>query len=392
MDREAQTKNPKTKRYGVWQEETARHGRCWRYNVRVQNSDGKLCRRTGSGFATKAECETAVAALRLAARENKYGLVRTPTRRTLNVHQAIEGYINSLVASWTAKHGSEYAGRSIRQLYHVRGWVQFIGASKSVIDVNKADLVLWAERELTRGVKASSVQRRLNNIRAALYHAKESHPELSAFTVPKYSLGTEALLGRVRILDEEEIRMISQMLQSNNEWRDAYDFFRIALGSGGRFDELVPVVLRKDMATAGIKWTDININAGTVKLFSGKTGKGRTIYVPAVVDVLVERKKANLGNRVHAFVCRDHWIRKIFRQVSKLCTIPYGQQIAGGWTVHDLRHTCLTHLLQNGVDLAAVRDFAGHSSISETSKYVHSTEKAKNLLAKASSGLIDFTV
>ena len=145
------------------------------------------------------------------------------------------------------------------------------------------------------------------------------------------------------------------------------------------------------MATAGIKWTDVNINAGTIKLFSGKTGKGRTIYVPAVVDVLEERKKAGLGNRLHAFECRDHWIRKIFRQVSKQCTIPYGQRVAGGWTVHDLRHTCLTHLLQNGVDLAAVRDFAGHSSISETSKYVHSTEKAKNLLAKASGGLLDFT-
>lgn len=312
-------------------------------------------------------------------------------KKSVSIGQAIEGYIRTLVAKWTAKYGAEYAGRSIRQLYHVRTWVQFVGSDRFVKDITKADLVPWAERELTRGIRASSVQRRLNNIRAALNHAKEFYPDLKTFTVPRYSLGSEALLGRVRILDETEIRMISQVLQSRDEWRDAFDFFRIALGSGGRFDEIVPVVLRKDMTTAGIKWSDININAGTVKLFSGKTGKGRTIYVPAVVDVLVERKKARLGNSVHAFECRDHWIRKIFRQVSKLCTIPYGQQVAGGWTVHDLRHTCLTHLLQNGVDLAAVRDFAGHSSISETSKYVHSTEKAKNLLAKASGGLLDFT-
>jgi integrase len=268
--------------------------------------------------------------------------------------------------------------------------VQHVGADKPVKDVGKADFVLWVEHELTRGVMASSVQRRLNNIRAALNDSKEFYEELTTFTVPKYSLGPEATLGRYRILDETEIKAIGQVLKSDKQWRDAHDFFRVALGSGGRFDELVPVVLRKDMTTAGIKWTDVNASAGTIRLFSGKTGKARTIYVPIVVDLLLERKRAGLGTKVHAFNRRDHWIRKVFRQASRLCGIPYGQRIPGGWTVHDLRHTCLTHLLQNGVDLAAVRDFAGHSSITETSKYVHSSEKSKNRLAEASGSLMNF--
>ncbi len=64
MDRGNQSKSSKPKRYGIAQEDTARYGLCWRYDVRVQNIVGKLCRRNGSGFAAKAECETAVAALR----------------------------------------------------------------------------------------------------------------------------------------------------------------------------------------------------------------------------------------------------------------------------------------------------------------------------------------
>lgn len=381
-------KETKLKRYGIWQEETTRHGRCWRYDVRVLETDGVLRRRTGSGFKTKDECETAVAALRLAARENKYGLARPRAENIITIKEVVDGYAKSLDARWTAKYGKEYARRNAGQISAIGGWTQFVGADKSVKTITKQDFVLWAQAELTRGVKASSVQRRVNNIRAALNYAREIYPVLENLKIPKYSLGREAMCERMRILDETEIWSLAASLQSKKEWRDAYDFFRIALGSGGRFDEIAPVVVRRDMTTAGIKWTDININRGTVRLFSGKTGKERIIYVPSIVDILLERKRAKLGDAVHAFNFRDHWVRKVFSEASKECKIPYGQKTPGGWTVHDLRHTCLTNLLQNGVDLATVRDFAGHSSIAETSKYVHTTEKSKMILARAATNLI----
>ncbi|MGI8467409.1 MAG: tyrosine-type recombinase/integrase [Pyrinomonadaceae bacterium] len=226
---------------------------------------------------------------------------------------------------------------------------------KSVKDLTKQDFLLWAQSEIARGLRASSVQRRLNNIRASLNYAREIYPVLQDFKIPRYALGKEALRERMRILDETEIRALSRALQSKKAWRDAFDFFRVALGCGGRFDEIVPVVIRRDMTTAGIKWSDINKTRGTVRLFSGKTGKERVIYAPQVVEILLDRKKAKLGNETHAFCCRDHHIRKVFAKVSKQCKIPYGQQTPGGWTVHDMRHTCLTNLLQSGVDLATVR-------------------------------------
>ncbi len=388
MKKETSKEENKQKRYGIWQEETARYGRCWRFNVRVRDADGRVRRKAGSGFATKAECETAVAALRLAAREARYGLTRPKPEKAITVGKVVEAYISALTAKWTAKHGAGYAARNTGQLNALRRWAEFVGKEKGVKDLNKQDFASWAQHELYRGLQASSVQRRLNNIRAALNEAISNHKELDGFTLPRYSMGREAARERMRILDESEIRALSKFLQSRAEYRDAFDFFRVALGTGGRFDEIAPVVIRRDMTTAGIKWSDISRNRGTVKLFSGKTGKERTIYVPAVVDILLERKNANLGDGVHAFRCRDHWIRKVFARASRHCGIPYGQSVPGGWTVHDLRHTCLTHLLQNGVDLATVRDFAGHSTIAETSKYVHATEKSKTNLAQASSGLI----
>ncbi len=81
----------------------------------------------------------------------------------------------------------------------------------------------------------------------------------------------------------------------------------------------------------------------------------------------------------------------MFKKASESVGIPYGWRSEGGWTVHDLRHTCLTNLLQSGVDLATVRDFAGHHSISETTKYVRPTNRSRALAARASSALVDST-
>lgn len=42
------------------------------------------------------------------------------------------------------------------------------------------------------------------------------------------------------------------------------------------------------------------------------------------------------------FVCEAADLRN---RASRHCGIPYGQRVPGRWTVHDRRHTCLTHLL-----------------------------------------------
>lgn len=49
-----------------------------------------------------------------------------------------------------------------------------------------------------------------------------------------------------------------------------------------------------------------------------------------------------------------------------------------GYSIHTLRHSYATHLLENGADLPAIKQLMGHHHLSQTMQYVHISTKHIN--------------
>lgn len=379
----------KPAQYGVYKANTPRYGWCWCYRVRVRDIDGAVKMKAASGFASKSEAEAAVARLTLDSRARQHGIEIVKPLTPPTVGECIDAYIRQKESQWESEQGAEYLHRNKGQLNPLRNWAEFVGRDRLVNSITRDDMGAYVLAETKRGLSKSSIARRINSIYAAINHARDTKADaLASYRAPKRPLGKDASNGRMRLLTPDEIRALTAALAADERLRDAHDFFLVALGAGGRFDEIVPTVVRKREMTSGIQWERIDAEKGTLQLYSYKTRKWRTILVPAVVELLMRRKAEGRGTATHAFDVRDHNLRKAFRAVSRACRIPYGRKAANGWSPHDLRHTCLSHLLHAGADIATVRDFAGHASIVETSRYVHATDASRLLAAQASAALI----
>lgn len=339
-----------------------------------------------TGFATKKEAEDAIAALRLRAIEIKYGIAPARHKPTM-VKKVVEAYVKRLVDQMTLRRGAEYAKRNMGYVDRLKRWGHFVGVDKHISTIDEDDLSDWAQAEIDRGLKKSSVRRGLNTIRAALHFASVKFPDLAGYRVPKNPKGLGSDDERTRVLEPEEIAAISERLAGPppktwphpESWRDAGDFFLIALATGIRIGDILE-----------LKWDDLNKHFATLKVKMQKVGdKELLLPLTETVEFVVARRKAEgLGSTTHIFTLRDHSIRDAFRNASKEAKIPYGQQVEGGWTVHDLRRTYLTGLLQSGVDLATVRDLAGHHSITVTSRYVRSTPSSRRNAVVAAENLV----
>ena len=139
-----------------------------------------------------------------------------------------------------------------------------------------------------------------------------------------------------------------------------------------------------------MRWSDVDRHFKKLRVRLGKSEtEDFLVHISETAAAVIARRTENkLGDSKYIFTCRDHSIRDALRNASAAAGVPYGQQVEGGWSIHDIRRTFLTYLLQAGVDVATVRDIAGHSCVSITSRYVHSTTESRLKALGAAENLV----
>lgn len=186
----------------------------------------------------------------------------------------------------------------------------------------------------------------------------------------------------VEILSETEINIIKEYLKGT----DFELLFLLDLATGLRQGELL-----------ALDWKHINLEDNTLKVersvkevyvYDNENAKHietifqtpktlnsfRTVPIPStMINVLskIKNKKGLLFSDANGNPLKGKNISAKWTKILKECNIPHKK-------FHSIRHTYASMLLSKGVDIETVAELMGHSAISITQIYLHSSYTSKN--------------
>ena len=129
---------------------------------------------------------------------------------------------------------------------------------------------------------------------------------------------------------------------------------------------------------------DIDAEGEVIHIRNGKRGKDRNVPLPQ--GILKMLRQFWLTHRNPVWVFPTHWdiehrpdlankpmTEDALRKAFHAALLESGVQKAA--TVHTLRHSWATHLLEAGVNLRVIQAYLGHASPTSTAVYTHLTQK-----------------
>ena len=126
---------------------------------------------------------------------------------------------------------------------------------------------------------------------------------------------------------------------------------------------------------ADLKITDIDSKLMRIKIVQGKGAKDRFTILSQ--QVLLELRAYYLIYKPKEYLFngdrpgKQYSMRSIQHLVQK-ALIKIGLN-SKNYSVHTIRHSFATHLVDNGTDLHTVKELLGHSSLQTTMQYLHLT-------------------
>jgi len=141
-----------------------------------------------------------------------------------------------------------------------------------------------------------------------------------------------------------------------------------------------------------LKVQDIDSARMMIHVRHGKGNKDRYVPLPDRTLELLRRYWATHRNPVLLFPAegRDHIDLKTSTESMSKCSVQDAfraalkeSRINKRASVHTLRHSWATHLLEAGINLRLIQEYLGHSSPATTSVYTHLTVKAEQLGSQA---------
>lgn len=298
-------------------------------------------------------------------------------RQRITLKDALEKYVDS--KKKTSIY--DYARRNASVLNQKFQTDMFID------DIRDWHLTRFKSLREQEGCAAQTIKHNFQAIRSAWNWAKDNGYLVKDIEYPKMKLAKH----RLRYLSlEEEKRLLAALDpkaefkfrpsfenrpdEENQHRQDNYDLVVLLLDTGARYSEI-----------ANITWDRIDLEDKVIHLWRPKVRNESIIYMTGrVYEILNRRKDSATGVNVFTNAkggARGYTSKGIFRAFER----------AGlkDFRIHDLRHTCASRLIQNGMSLYEVAQMLGHVDVQTTQRYAHLENKdigqrARDIMEKLS--------
>lgn len=229
--------------------------------------------------------------------------------------------------------------------------------------VSRRDLEAFVEGEQDRGLKLSSVKTKLDRIHAFLQFLIEEEVIPAGVLVRKIRLRLPQYLPRA--MDPADVRRLLSVIEDVRERA----MVLVLLRTGMRICELL-----------ALRASDITIKERTITIREGaKTRRGRITYFSTdcrdALDVWLRvrdpQKECLFYSRSRStlhYTSARHLFNKYLRRA---------ELTHKGYTIHCLRHTFASELLNAGMRLECLQQLLGHDSTQVTRRYARLTDKTR---------------
>jgi len=237
-------------------------------------------------------------------------------------------------------------------------------------DIRIGHLRAWAYRLAARGLAPSSVRRAISAVRTYLRFLID---EGVLGTDPAERLETPRAWRKLPdTLSVEDVRKLLDGVDSEDRmyWRDR-GMLEVLYASGMRVSELT-----------GLTVDAVHLDEGLCTVF-GKGAKERIVPLGRSACVALDRYLTGVRPGLRGPpATRRSSDRAVFlnqrgsalSRTSVWTVVKRAAERAGlrqNVSPHTLRHSCATHLLEGGADLAVVQEVLGHADVSTTEIYTH---------------------
>ena len=230
-------------------------------------------------------------------------------------------------------------------------------------DIEKADCEAFVEHEHNRGIKLSTVKLRVAQVKAFL-----------RFMIDKGDISEEVFPWKLTIKMPEPLPRamdpddVDRLLKVKASVRDRA-MIVLLLRTGMRIGELLRTRVR-----------DVNMEEQKILIYEGeKNQRGRAVYFSADAKTALEFWMKE-RTKIYELLFYGYKGRPLSYQASRMMFVKYLDQ-AGlshkGYTLHCLRHTYATDLINARMPLECLEKLMGHSRLGVTRRYAMLTDKTR---------------